>query len=64
MYENYCSLVTHWMHIQLSHGQKTLEEVGLMLLRNFLIAQSCDELETIGQRLQDDLDDHTVGEAA
>ena len=51
LYEENCQLVATWMHIQLSHEKKTLEEVGLMLARNFLIAHSVDELEKIGTSL-------------
>ena len=51
VYETHHAVVCSWMDVQMSTGEKTLEEVGLMLARNFLIAHSRSELERIGEKL-------------
>ena len=51
IYETHHSVVCSWMDIQLSTGEKTLEEIGLMLARNFYIAHSRSELVRIGAKL-------------
>lgn len=51
IYETHHSVVCSWIDIQLSTGEKTLEEIGLMLTRNFLLAHSRERMLGIGEKL-------------
>ena len=51
------------MNIQLSKKDSTLEEVGLMLARNFLVAHSANELAIAGKALLRKKREEALGDA-
>ena len=64
LYATHGNIVTTWLVNELTHGKLSFEEAATNLARNFMLAHSVSELNHVGQAIEEDLDDHTVPEAA
>ena len=64
IYAQNSSIVTRWMVHEMTAGEKTFAEAAVHLARNFLIPDDLLDLRAVGQRIDQEMDDHTVGEDA
>lgn len=64
IYAQNSSIVTRWMVHEMTAGEKTFEQAAVHLARNFLIPDDLLDLRAVGKRIDEDADEHTVGEDA
>jgi hypothetical protein len=62
IYAQNSSIVTRWMVHEMTAGEKTFEQAAVHLARNFLIPEDLLELRAVGERIDKDMAEHTVGE--
>ena len=62
IYAQNSSIVTRWMVHEMTAGEKTFAEAAVHLARNFLIPDDLLDLRAVGQRIDEDMAEHTVGE--
>ena len=60
IYAHNSALVTRWMVHEMTAGKKTFEEAAVHLARNFLIPTDVLDLRAVGERIDEELDEHTI----
>ena len=60
MYAQNSALVTQWMTHEMTAGEKTFAEAAVHLARNFLIPGNVLALRAVGERIDREMDEHTV----
>ena len=62
LYFQNTTLVSCWLTQEMVVGGRTLEEAAVGLARNFMLPGHLEQLRKVGEEIEKDMDEHTVGE--
>ena len=62
LYLQNTTLVSCWLTQEMVVGDKTLEEAAVALAKNFMLPDHLEQLRSVGEKIDQEVDAHTVGD--
>ena len=64
LYFQNTTLVSCWLTQEMLVADMTFEEAAVQLAKNFMLPDHLEQLRSVGEKIDQEVDEHTVGEDA